>query len=240
MSGLLIGALTSGVLGAGKAIFGGVQAARGRKEMKNLLANRPQYNIPEAYMKSLGIYQNLAAGEMPGMQRYEQMIGESTSRAMTGAERGAISSNVYQGAVSSAQDRELQALQQLAQMGVQYKTQTMQNLAGAQTQMGQLQDQAFEYNVNVPWNIRANMAQSKIQAGGENLYGGLGDIASTAMNFAGTKYYVDAMSALQQQPNNPNSMNRSIMPPPNYSPQQNLMNTAGGLLKKNPINYPDF
>ena len=197
MSALLAGALISGALGVGKAIFGGAQAARGRKEMKNLLANRPQYNIPEAYMKSLGIYQNLATGEMPGMQRYEQMIGESTSRAMTGAERGAISSNVYQGSVLSAQDRELQALQQLAQMGVQYKTQAMQNLAGAQTQMGQLQDQAFEYNVNQPWQIRANMAAERMQSGGQNLYGGMSDIASTAMNFVGTNYYKKILEELQ-------------------------------------------
>ena len=196
-SGLLIGALTSGALGVGKAIIGGIQSIRGRKEMKNLLANRPQYNIPEAYMKSLGIYQNLAAGEMPGMQRYEQMIGESTARAMTGAERGAISSNVYQGSVLSAQDRELQALQQLAQMGVQYKTQTMQNLAGAQTQMGQLQDQAWNYNVAQPWDIRANMAQSKIQAGGENLWGGITDLSSTVSSFVGTKYMAEILKSLQ-------------------------------------------
>ena len=148
-------------------------------------------------MKSLGIYQNLAAGEMPGMQRYEDLIGETTARAMTGAERGSISSNVYQGAVQSAQDRELQALQNLAMIGANYKTQAMQNLAGAQTQMGQLQDQAFEYNQNIPWNIRATMAQEKIQAGGQNLFGGLGDISQSVMNFTGTRYYTDMLKSLQ-------------------------------------------
>ena len=147
-------------------------------------------------MKSLGIFQNLAAGEMPGMQRYEDLIGETTARAMTGAERGSISSNVYMGAVQSAQDKELQALQNLAMMGAKYKTEAMQNLAGAQTQMGQLQDQAFEYNVNVPWNIRATMAQEKIQAGGQNLFGGLGDISSTVQNFVGTKYMQEIFKSL--------------------------------------------
>ena len=195
-AGLLAGALISGGLALGKAIIGGVQSIQGQKQMKNLLANRPKYNIPEAYMKSLGIFQNLAAGEMPGMQRQEQLIGETTARAMTGAERGSISSNVYMGAVQSAQDKELQALQNLAMMGAQYKTQAMQNLAGAQTQMGQLQDQAFEYNQNIPWNIRATMAQEKIQAGGQNLFGGLGDISSTVQNFVGTKYMQEIFKSL--------------------------------------------
>ena len=144
MSALLAGALISGGLGLGKAILGGIQAAKGRKEVNNLLANRPQYSIPEAYMKSLGIAQQMAAQEMPGMNMYKDMYAESTARAMSGAERGAISSNVYQGAVSEAQDKELQALQQLAIMGTQYKTDAMKNLQGAQMQMGQLQDQAFE------------------------------------------------------------------------------------------------
>ena len=198
MSALLAGALISGGIGLAKSIFGGVQAAKGNKQMKNLLANRPKYNIPEAYMKALGLAQQRAAGDMPGMDQYKQMYGEATARAMTGAERGAISSNVYQGAVEGAQDKELQALQQLAMMGANYKTTAMQNLAGAQQQYGQLQDQQFEYNVNQPWQIKANMAQSKMQAGGQNLWGGITDMGNTAMNFVGTDYYRKILEELQK------------------------------------------
>lgn len=196
--GLLMGALIGGGLSLGKALIGGVQSMRGQKQMKNLLANRPKYNIPEAYMKSLGIYQNLAAGEMPGMQRQEQLIGETTARAMTGAERGSISSNVYQGAVQSAQDKELQALQQLAMMGANYKTQAMQNLAGAQNVIGGLQDQAWNINTMQPWDIKANMAQSRMQAGAQNLWGGVNDAASSVMNFVGTSYYQKMLQELQK------------------------------------------
>jgi hypothetical protein len=188
MSAALIAGLVGAGVGLGKAVIGGVQAAKGRKQLNSLLANRPQYNIPEEYMRSLGVYQNLASQEMPGMQRYEEMIGQSTARTMTGAERGAISSNVYQGAVEQSQDRELQALQQLAQMGVQYKTQAMQNLAGAYNTVGGLRDQQFEYNVNRPWEIQANMAAGKQTTGTENLYGGFTDIGEAAITFMGTKY----------------------------------------------------
>jgi len=73
----------------------------------------------------------------------------------------------------------------------------MQNLAGAQTQMGQLQDQAWNYNVAQPWDIRANMAQSKIQAGGENLWGGITDLSSTVSSFVGTKYMAEILKSLQ-------------------------------------------
>jgi len=188
MAPAVIAALIGAGTGLAKGIIGGVQAAKGRKDLKSLLANRPKYNIPEEYVRSLGIYQNLAAQEMPGMQRYEEMIGQSTARTMTGAERGAISSNVFQGAVETAQDKELQALQQLAQMGVNYKTQAMQNLAGAYGTVGGLRNEQFEYNVNQPWQIAANMAAGKQTTGTENLFGGLTDIGASAITFLGTKY----------------------------------------------------
>jgi hypothetical protein len=193
MAPALIAGLIGAGVGLGKAVIGGVQAAKGRKQLNSLLANRPQYNIPEEYMRSLGVYQNLASQEMPGMQRYEEMIGQSTARTMTGAERGAISSNVYQGAVEQSQDKELRALQQLAQMGVQYKTPAMQNLAGAYNTVGGLRNEQFEYNVNQPWQIAADMAGGKQTTGTSNLYGGISDIGSAAITFMGTKYAQDML-----------------------------------------------
>ena len=195
---LLLGGLVGGVLGLGKAVVGATQAAKGRKQMNKLLANRPTYQIPESYKKMLGIYSNLAQGEMPGQQRYEDLIGQTTARAMTNAERGAISSNVYQGSVLSAQDKELEALKDLAQMGAQYKTQQQQNLAGAQQTMGQLEDTAFDYNVNQPWQIKANMASEQKQAGVSNLFSGLGDIGQSIQSLVGTKYYADILKGLQK------------------------------------------
>lgn len=198
LGGLLAGGLISGVLGLGKAVIGGIQAAKGQRQMKNLLANRPTYQIPESYKKMLGIYSNLAQGEMPGQQRYEDLIGQSTARSMTNAERGAISSNVYQGSVLSAQDKELEALKDLALMGTQYKTGALKDLAGAQQTMGQLEDTAFDYNVNQPWQIKANMASEQKQAGVSNLFSGLGDIGQSIQSLVGTKYYADILKGLQK------------------------------------------
>jgi hypothetical protein len=197
-TGLLIGALTSGILGLGKSIFGGVQASKGKKELNTLLKNQPKYSIPEEYMKALGIYSNLATGEMPGQRRTEQLIGETSARAMTGAERGAISSTAYQGAVQSSQDKELQAIMNLAQMGAQYKTQAAKDLAGAETQMGQLKDQQFKTNILDQWGMKADIAANKMGVGQQNLFAGLGDISSSVMQFTGTKYYTDILAELQK------------------------------------------
>jgi hypothetical protein len=102
------------------------------------------------------------------------------------------------GNVLGAQDKELQALQQLAVMGAQYKTDAMKNLQGAQTQMGGLQQEAWDYNTNQPYMAKLNMANEKKQAGMANLWGGITDLGSTAMNFVGTKYMSDIMKGLQK------------------------------------------
>lgn len=196
MSALLAGLLTSGILGIGKAAIGAVQTARGNRQMKSLLNNRPQYSIPEAYMKSLGLYQQMASQDMPGKGYYENLLGETTARAQTNAERGAISSNVLQGSVENSQDKELQALQQLAKMNAEYKVNAMQGLAGAENQMGQLQDQAWNYNTAQPYDIKLNMANERRQSGVSNLFTGLGDMGAGIQNFIGTKYYTDMLKGL--------------------------------------------
>lgn len=197
MSALLTGALISGGIGLGKAIIGGVQAASGTRQLNRLLANRPQYTIPEAYQRALSVYGNLAASEMPGQQYYENRIGESTARTVSNAERGAISSNVFQGAVSNIQDKELQAIQDLARMGAEYKTTQMQNYGQALNQYGALQEKQWEVNQFQPWEIKANMAAEKRSVGMQNMFGGVSDMGQTAMNFVGTSYYQKILKGLQ-------------------------------------------
>lgn len=235
-AGLLLGGLISGGLGAAKAIFGGVQASKAKKQMNQLLENRPKYNIPEEYRKALGIYENLATGEMPGQQMYEDLIGQTTARAMTGAERGAISSNAYMGSVLSAQDKELEALKDLAQMGAQYKTQQQQNLAGAQQTMGQLEDTQWEMNQNRPWQMQMQMASENKQAGMQNLFGGLGDIGQSIQSLVGTKYYADILKGLQPQNTARTANPNQVFTPPigggTYNAQANLLETLSGLKNK--------
>jgi hypothetical protein len=122
-------------------------------------------------------------------------IGESTAKANTYLERGAMGSNQYMSGVLQGQDKELDAIRNLGIMSAQWRTQQKQNLATEQGVMGGLQDQAWDYNVNQPWQIKANMANEQRQAGSQNLFGGLEGIGSSIMNYAGTKAYLDALKA---------------------------------------------
>jgi hypothetical protein len=145
-----------------------------------------------------------------------------------------------QNALEKAQDKELQALQNLAMMGVQYKTQAQQNLAQAQTQMGQLKDVQWQTNVMQPWEIQKNIETEQRQAGMQNLFGGLGEMGSTIMNFVGTKYYTDMLKDLYGQNNTPINLLGRQSPPmsqPFYSPQRNLLESTRKLMQGIPLTY---
>ena len=48
-----------------------------------------------------------------------------------------------------------------------------------------------------PWGIKANMAANQWGTGQQNFWSGLQGLGGDIMNFAGTKYYADALKALQ-------------------------------------------
>ena len=195
--GLGLAAGINSAVGLGKAIFGGIQAIRGRKQMKSLLANRPQYDISQGYKDALSTYQQLASGNMPGFDIAKGMIEQNTANTNQALERGAMGSNQYMSGVLSGQNKQYDAIKNFYLANAQYQSQAKQNLAGAQNQFGQIQDTQFQTNQLDPWNIKANMANENRQAGAQNLFGGLGDIGGSLMNFAGTNAYMKALQALQ-------------------------------------------
>jgi hypothetical protein len=197
---LTVGALVAGGVGASKSIIGGIQALKGQNSLQKALKNRPQYNISQGYLDAYKTYQGLANSQLPGYDIMKGQIDQSGAKAMTNLERGAMGSNQFMSGVLSSQDKELDAIKNLGLMSAQWKGQQQQNLASAQNQMGGLQDQQWDYNVNQPWQIRANMANEQKTTGMQNLFSGLGDEGSSIMNFAGTQSYLKALQATGTKP----------------------------------------
>jgi hypothetical protein len=228
--GLGASAIISGAVGAGKAIIGGIQALKGKKQMNNLLANRPEYKISQGYQDAYKTYQGLANSSLPGYDIMKGQIDQSGARAMTNLERGAMGSNQYMAGALQSQDKELEAIKNLGLMSAEWRSKQQQNLAGAQNVMGGLQDQQWQQNVNEPWNMRMNMANEKTQAGAQNAFGGLQDMGSSLMQFAGTQYYANALKSMQPQQGgniaNPNQVFSKPLTTRPFDPQANLLNTT--------------
>jgi hypothetical protein len=167
-------------LGLGKAVVGGVQTAKARKELNK---NFPKYSRPEEYDKMLALYQAEAGrGELPGQSRYEAKISESTSRGIRSAAKYADSPVAAVAAANQLYGQQQSAIRDLGLQFASYQQQATQNLAGAYQQGAQYSDQEWYQNVMYPDQVKRNMAAQKFNAGQQNLWGGIDMMGAAAIN----------------------------------------------------------
>ncbi len=216
MSLLAASAIIGGGLNLIKGVIGGVQAARGVKATNRLMQNQPVYKRPEEYAQELAMRQKAMSEQLPGYGIYKENIGQATSQALSAAEKGAISSNVYGKQVGDIYQKNLNALRDLTVQSAQFQQGQKENYMRTLQQGAGYSDQEFQFNKLQPWEIQMNMAQSQKQTGTQNLFGGMEGMASTLSSFAGTKYYSDIMKGLMGGKN-------AVTPTPQQSQYNNVL-----------------
>ena len=193
--GMGLGAATN----IAKGIWGISQFRKGNKDFKSLMANQPVYKRPEEYAQELEMRKQMAAQQqLPGQGYIEQNIGGATSQALSAAEKGAISSNVYQKSVGDILQKQINAFQDLGLQSAQWQQQQKENLMGTMQRGAGYSDQEFQFNKLQPWEMRMNDAVSRRQAGGQMMFGGAEGAIGSVMDFAGTKFYQDVLKSLQK------------------------------------------
>jgi hypothetical protein len=161
------------------------------------MANPVTYKRPEEYAQELAMRRQMAAQQqLPGQGYIEQNIGQAGASALSAAERGAISSNTYQKSVGNILGKQLDAFQNLGYQAAQFQQANKESLMGTMQRGAGYSDAEWQVNKQSPWDMRMNMAQSKRQAGAQNLFGGLEGMTSGLMDFAGTKYMQDILAKL--------------------------------------------
>ena len=182
-----------------KGIWGISQFKKGNKDFKSLMANQPVYKRPEEYEQELAMRQQMAAQQqLPGQGYIEQNIGGATSQALSAAEKGAISSNVYQKSVGDILQKQLNAFQDLGLQSAQWQQANKENLMGTMQRGAGYSDQEFMTNKLQPWEMGMNDAVSRRQAGAQMMFGGAEGMISGLSDYAGTKYYADILKSLQK------------------------------------------
>lgn len=194
-------------LGLGQSIWAGAQQKKYTKKFLKGFENRPIYEIPSEYKTMLERLRREAATTEPAWANIQkEQIGQATAKGTQLAERGAISSTGYQGAISDILDKELKALQDLGIQSMQYQEQKKQDLMQGEKLMGEQKAEQWNINEYVPWQTKMNFYGEKAGAAGQNLWAGMRGITDSFSNFAGTKAYIDAIKKMYPQgvpPTNP-------------------------------------
>lgn len=197
----ILGALAAGVgalLNFGLGISDRIKANKLQKQWNTLYSQRPEYEIPEAYTNALNLYKQRAAqSKMPGQDIIEENIQQSSARARTAAERGAISSASYGGQVSDIYAKELEAIQDLGVKSAEFQWANQGQLGEAMQMYGGQQEKAQDWNKLGAWSTGLNVLESQMGAKTQNANAYLGNAAAGLANFAGTSYYQQMLSQMQ-------------------------------------------
>ena len=233
MDPLTIGALVSGGVSLVKGIFGGAQGLSANKKINNLRSNRPTYTRPDEVNQMMDVYRKAAGrSQLPGQDLMEEKLGRSTAAGVRQVGKYASSSSSALGAITDIYGKEQDAIRDLGIQFASYKDAAERQLAVGYGQAAQYSDREFEINKMRPWETRMNELQSQKQAGAENFWGGVTGAASTALDFAGTKYFSDTMAGMYGAGAGTNVVKQNfspIMPSSVRLGQDSLTNTLSGM-----------
>jgi len=127
------------------------------KKIKNLIENRPKYQIQDEAFETQALAKNQAFGRDRGIQQAEQNIMTSGADAMGAAQQVSGSTNALLDTLASVSGNQNQQLRDLGVDEANVQSSRMKDLYGANSAMIDEQDKAWNFNVNEPY-------QNQVQA----------------------------------------------------------------------------
>jgi len=167
MTGSLISSAGASVMGQASGIGNMIAAIIAGKQGKKLgkmsteewkkETDFDDFTTPQSYLDLLGLSKTMARQEMPGLQAMRGDIAQSTSQALSGAQN--LDPGSSAAVLLGAQQNRLSALRQLGIMASQYQSGQQENYRQAIGQGAQYEQQAYEYNQWLPWQMKQNLQQ---------------------------------------------------------------------------------
>lgn len=179
-------ALLSLGLATGKAIYGGIQTAKGNKLAKE--AVRSEYEIPSTVNEQLKIAKAQALNSrLPGQSQAEENIMGAGQSGIRAAKESGNNPSAIMAAISALNANQNQAYQGLATKGAEFQQQNIVNLQNTLGEYGQYQDKAFGYNQDEPYRNKAAAAEGLKGAGTQNIQSGISDAVGIGMQSEANK-----------------------------------------------------
>ena len=187
-----------GMAGAGaKAIGGLISGSQGRKQQKNLWKNRPTLGVTAGERANDSLYGQMAsATEMPGEKRAIQRMDEAVASGIYDAQRTSNSSLSATQAAVDLNSKKLEAIKDLAGQFSEFKMQAKERLGSWNNQKIGLEQERFQMNQMLPWEIKMNEAVGQKKAGFDMLAGGIDSGLGMVGDLAGTKQMMDVYKEL--------------------------------------------
>lgn len=171
-------------LGTVAMLVGAVGAKKATKNLKRELANAPKYKITDEAFENQAIAKSEAYGRDRSIQMQEQNISQEAANAAGMAKDVTSSTSALLNTIQQINSSKNQNLRGLAQDEAGFQNQKKQQLMGANNAMIDEKDKAWNYNENMPFQMRVAMYRDKIKANQETQMAGLAYEGQTVSAFA--------------------------------------------------------
>lgn len=176
------GLVVTGAIGLGTAIYGAIQKNKAAK-----LANKnvePTYTIPQYEADNLSLAESRAGQGMSDASR-QQLLNNSNS-GLAATEGAILRSGGSANAISGAQDKYQQGLNQMSIYDDQARLGNLANLQSAYTRASAESDKAWQINQYAPWANRAQAIAQQSAAADKTMWAGINSFGKSAGALAGS------------------------------------------------------
>jgi len=174
-------------LQAGKGIYdtvaGGINARRARREQKQLLANRPQRQIPQGELDMLSLLQNRASQGLSDatLNRYQ----EGAERGLTSTLDAIIKGGGTPNSIGGAYQDYLNDISALTLANDQAQLQNVNNFLNQNRRISDYQDRQYEENVYQPWADQMTATAQEVGQAEGRQASGINTIGNAVGNYFG-------------------------------------------------------
>lgn len=161
--------ISSSIPAVAQGITGFIQGKKGKDILGNL--SRPTMEIPQAATEALNTARTLASSnQLPNQVQAQQGIDQSTANAMYNINQNATNSTEALAALTGVYGNQMNAQNELAGQAANFAMAQDQNFMNALNQYAGYQQQAWDYNVNQPYQAKLAEGQALTGAGMRNKY----------------------------------------------------------------------
>lgn len=136
---------------------------KAKKEIKNLLKNRPKYEIADEAFENQASARSQAYGRDRSIQMQQENINQEAANAASAAKDVSGSTSSLLSTIAAINANKTGQLRGLAQDEAAMQQGKLQTLYGANNAMIDEKDKAWNYNVNMPYQQKLQRANEKLR-----------------------------------------------------------------------------
>ena len=141
-----------------------------KKQIDDLIKNRPKYTIQDEAYENQALAKNMAFGRDRGVMAAENNIETQAADAIGQAQQVSNSSNAILDTIAGVTGNANQNLRDLGVDEANIQASRMRDLYGANSAMIDEQDKAWNFNVNEPYQNQIQELRNRRKARQENIW----------------------------------------------------------------------